>query len=78
MSNLLAKYGISAAQEKEMWERQNLADLLYHADLPLTKKIQMLEDMEEVAKSMHHGRLPKSPEQIEAEKVLARFTAADA
>ncbi|MGI8438564.1 MAG: hypothetical protein ACR2NX_16960 [Chthoniobacterales bacterium] len=73
MSNLLAKYGISGEREKEMWARQNLADLLYHADLPLTKKIQMLEDMEELAKSMHGGKLPKSPEEIEAEKVLARF-----
>lgn len=78
MSNLLAKYGILPEREKEMWARQNVADLLFYADLPLTKKIQMLEDMEEVAKSMHHGKLPKSPEQIEAEKVLARFTDSDA
>ncbi|MEO5720013.1 MAG: hypothetical protein ABIR71_00910 [Chthoniobacterales bacterium] len=78
MSNLLAKYGISPEREKEMWRRQNLADLLFHADLPLTKKIQMLEELEELAKSMHGGKLPKSPEQIEAEKVLARFTDSDA
>lgn len=73
MSNLLAKHGISAEREKEMWERQNLADLLFHADLPLTKKIQMLEGMEELAKSMHGGKLPKSPEDVEIEKLLARF-----
>ena len=59
--------------ERELWERQNLADLLYHADLPLTKKIQMLEEMEELAKSMHGGKLPTSPEELEARKVLARF-----
>ena len=73
MSNLLAKYGISAEREKEMWARQNLADLLYHADLPLTKKIQMLEDMEELAKSMHGGKLPPSAEDIAAQKMLKAF-----
>jgi hypothetical protein len=61
MSNLLARHGISPEREKEMWKRQNLADLLYYADLPLTKKIQMLEDMEEVAKSIHGGKLPPRP-----------------
>ncbi len=58
MANLLAKYGISGDREKEMWRERNRADLLYWADLTLTKKIQMLEDMEEVAKSMHGGKLP--------------------
>ena len=48
-------------EERELWKRQNLADLLFHADLPLTKKIQMLEDMEELAKSMHGGKLPVPP-----------------
>ena len=58
MANLLAKYGISAEREKEMWRQQNIADLRYWAGLSLTQKIQMLEDMEEVAKSMHGGKLP--------------------
>ena len=48
-------------EDRKRWERQNLADLLYWADLPFTKKIQMLEDMEEVAKSMHGGKLPVKP-----------------
>ncbi len=45
-------------EERKIWKQQNLADLLYWADLPLTKKIQMLEDMEEVAKALHGGKLP--------------------
>lgn len=75
MSNLLAKFGISEEREKGMWRKQERADLLFHAHLPFAKKIQILEEMEKLAKSMHGGKLPKSPEQMEAEKVLARFTA---
>ena len=63
MSSLLAKHGISAEEERAMWQRQNLIGPLYYADLPLTKKIQMLEDMEEVAKALHGGKLPVSPSQ---------------
>lgn len=55
------KIKVITPEEREMWERQNLADLLYYADLPFTKKIQMLEDMEEVAKSIHGGKLPPPP-----------------
>ena len=65
MSNLFAKYGISPEKEREMWRQQNRADLLYWADLPFTKKIQMLEDMEEVAKAFHGGKLPPSPDEHE-------------
>lgn len=61
MSNLLAKYGIPTEKEREMWRQQNRADLLYWAFLPFTKKIQMLEDMEEVAKAFHGGKLPPRP-----------------
>lgn len=61
MTNLLAKYGISAERERAMWRKQNRKDLLQWAFLPLTKKIQMLEDMEEVAKSIHGGKLPAPP-----------------
>lgn len=49
-----------SAEDRKRWERQNLADLLYWADLPFTRKIQMLEDMEEVAKAFHGGKLPPS------------------
>jgi len=61
MTNLLAKYGISEERERAMWREQNRKDLLQWAFLPLTKKIQMLEDMEEVAKAFHRGKLPVPP-----------------
>jgi len=45
-------------EDRKLWERQNLADLLHWASLPRTTKIRMLEEMEE-------GRAldswPKSP-----------------
>jgi hypothetical protein len=52
-----------SAEDRKRWERQNLADLLYWADLPFTTKIQMLEDMEEVARAFHGGKLPPSPDE---------------
>lgn len=52
-----------STEEKELWRRQNIADLLDWADLPFTQKIQMLEDMEEVARSIHKGKLPRSPDE---------------
>lgn len=52
-------------EDRKRWEQQNLADLLYWADLPFTKKIQMLEDMEEVARAFHGGKLPLSPDEHE-------------
>ena len=57
-------------EDRKRWERQNLADLLYWADLPLTRKIQMLEDMEEVARSIHGGKLPQSPDEHEERTTL--------
>jgi hypothetical protein len=73
MSNLLSRYGISAEREKAMWRRQERADLLFYADLPFAQKIQMLEDMEELAKSMHGGKLPPSAEDNAAQKMLEAF-----
>ena len=52
-----------STEEKELWRRQNIADLLDWADLPFTRKIQMLEEMEEVARSIHKGKLPCSPDE---------------
>jgi hypothetical protein len=48
-------------EDRKLWERQNLADLLYWADISFTKKIEMLEGMEEVAKAFHGGKLPPKP-----------------
>ena len=50
-------------EDRKLWEKQNLADLLYWADLPFTQKIQMLEDLEEVARAFHGGKLPPSPDE---------------
>lgn len=52
-----------SAEDRKLWERQNIADLLYWADLPFTRKIQMLEEMEEVARSIHKGKLPRTPDE---------------
>ncbi len=63
MSNLLAKHGISAEREREMWRKQNIADLLYYCDLPFTEKLRFVEGMVEVARSMHGGKILNSPDE---------------
>jgi hypothetical protein len=50
-------------REREMWKKQNIADLLYYVDYSLTDKIKMVEGMVEVARSMHAGKLPPSPDE---------------
>jgi hypothetical protein len=52
-------------EERKLWRQQNIADLLECADLPFTKKILMLEQMEEVARAFHGGKLPPSPDEHE-------------
>ena len=52
-----------SAEDRQRWERHNIADLLSCADLPFTQKIQMLEEMVELAKSIHKGKLPPSPDE---------------
>ena len=54
-----------SAEDRKRWERQNLADLLYWADLPFTTKIQMFEDMEEVARAFNGGKLPRTADEHE-------------
>jgi hypothetical protein len=61
-----------SAEDRKRWERQNLADLLYWADLPFTTKIQILEDMEEVARAFHGGKLPRSPDEHEEQNGQSR------
>ena len=65
MSNLLKKYGISAEREREMWRKQNREDLLYWASLSFTKKIELLEGLEEVARAFHGGKLPRTADEHE-------------
>jgi hypothetical protein len=54
-----------SAEDRALWRRHNIADLLAYADLPLTRKIRMLEDMEEVARAFHKGKLPRSADEHE-------------
>jgi hypothetical protein len=54
---------ISEGERKEIWRQQNIADLLECADLPFTRKIQMLEEMEEIARAFHGGKLPHSADE---------------
>jgi hypothetical protein len=61
---------LSPAEEKEAWRRHRIESLLEWADLPLTKKIQMLEEMEQVARSIHGGKLPPSPDEHEERTTL--------
>jgi hypothetical protein len=61
---------LSPAEEKEAWRRHHIESLLEWADLPLTKKIQMLEEMEQVARSIHGGKLPPSPDEHEERTTL--------
>lgn len=63
MNNLLAPYGISPEREKAMWAKQNVDDLMYWADLPFTTKLKLVEGMVEVARSMHGGKIPNSPDE---------------
>jgi hypothetical protein len=53
----------SATEEKELWRQHNIASLLECTSLPFTRKIQMLEEMEEVIRSIHKGKLPPSPDE---------------
>ena len=65
MNTRSTQSGVSPEQEKEMWRRHNIESLLEWASLPFTKKIQMVEDMIEVARSIHGGKLPPSPDEHE-------------
>ena len=46
--------------EREMWRKQNVADLLYWADFSFTQRIKMVEGLEQVARSIHGSKLPSS------------------
>ena len=63
MSNSMAKFGSSAEQKKELWRKQNIADLLEWADRSLTDRLRALEGLTELARSMNGGALPDSPDE---------------
>ena len=50
-------------EDRKRWRLQNIADLLRDADLPFTTKIEMIEGLIEIARSMHGGKLPRSPDE---------------
>lgn len=52
-------------QEKAAWRKHRIESLVEWANLPLTRRVQMLEEMEEVARSIHGGKLPLSPDEHE-------------
>ena len=52
-----------SAEERALWEKHNLDTLREWRAIPFRKKIQMVEDMEEVARSIHGGKLPVPPSQ---------------
>jgi hypothetical protein len=61
VSKTSSKSELSLEDEKAAWRRHHIESLLESASLPFSKKIQMLEDMEEVAKAFHGGKLPPRP-----------------
>ena len=54
-----------SAEERKLWEQHNIETLREWRAIPFTTKIEMLEGMEEVARSFHGGKLPPSPDEHE-------------
>lgn len=70
MSNILAKYGISAERERAMWREQNRKDLLYCASWSLGKKIEAVEGMEQVARSIRREKFSSTTDEHEERTTL--------
>jgi hypothetical protein len=70
VSKTSSKSELSLEEEKEAWRRHHIESLLESASLPFSKKIQMLEEMEEVARVFHGGKLPPSPDEHEERTTL--------
>jgi hypothetical protein len=60
----------SCPEERRRWEEQNGEKLLEWAALSLTEKIKIMEEMEEVARAFHGGKLPPSPDEHEERTTL--------
>jgi hypothetical protein len=52
-------------EERKLWEAHNIQTLREWRAIPFSRKIQMLEEMEEVARAFHGGKLPPSPDEHE-------------
>jgi hypothetical protein len=50
-----------SAEERKLWEEHNLQTLREWRAIPFTQKIQMVEEMEELARAMHGGQIPIPP-----------------
>jgi len=70
VSKTSSKSELSPEEEKEAWRRHHIESLLESASLPFSRKIQMLEEMEEVARAFHGGELPPSPDEHEERTTL--------
>ena len=65
MSTSSVRREFSPERDREMWRQHNIESLLESASLPFTTKIQMLEDMEEVARAFNGGKLPRTADEHE-------------
>ena len=70
MSNSSTRTGLSPEKEKELWRQQNIESLLECASLPFAEKIQMVENMIDVVRAFHGGKLPPSPDEHEEKTSL--------
>jgi hypothetical protein len=65
VSKTSSKSELSVEEEKEAWRRHHIESLLESASLPFSRKIQMLEEMEEVARAFHGPAVAGSPDEHE-------------
>jgi hypothetical protein len=52
-------------EDRKRWEDHNIQTLREWRAIPFTEKIRMLEEMEDLARSMHGGKLPSKPSESE-------------
>jgi hypothetical protein len=57
-------------EERTLWKKHNIETLREWRAIPLTKKIQMIEELEEVARSLHGGKLPPSADEHQERAIL--------
>jgi hypothetical protein len=50
-------------EEKKMWRRHNVESRLEDAALSFAEKIKVLENLEEVARAFHGGKLPRTADE---------------
>jgi hypothetical protein len=48
-------------EERKLWREHNLQTLREWRAIPFAQKIRMVEEMEELARSIHGGELPMPP-----------------